>query len=483
MRLFIQPCGDGVPLKHFEETVQAPVELSSLDGLVEESILDSLIRAFPGGRAAMWGIVSGDKERQKKIYLRMQEGDVLLFTRKGSIFALGEVGTTFQSRSAAARLWGTDEVGQTWENMFAIKQLTYHDINGIEFKRIVGYDDGYVFRGFAEVQPERAARFLQSDTVQRFLKGQLLGSSPPNFQSGPTPKPLRGISDPPKEGESFDDRASIWRAFGGDWAETVTTFANDHFVNVFSDDDSSAAFIDPDTGVIEFTYVATKTKRRVSEADVQLENARKDQSPVRFWHRPPRGKWVFESWALVEDRMKLTQTESDGGEQLKTVWFMVPVSSSDPSTWPAEFQSEQGTKLPDLMTEEVIDTDNLLAEYARRSLYLAQESAESTTESKPRRTFKRRKEARDLVLARAKNRCEYDGCAGMPFDKARNGQAILEVDHIIDLALGGPDVPSNMIALCPNCHKAKTFGVNSEKTIMKFQQLVAKKEAELRSSN
>jgi 5-methylcytosine-specific restriction enzyme A len=38
------------------------------------------------------------------------------------------------------------------------------------------------------------------------------------------------------------------------------------------------------------------------------------------------------------------------------------------------------------------------------------------------------------------------------------GSAILEVDHIHDLALGGPDDPSQMIALCPNCHAIKTRG-------------------------
>ncbi|WP_443059138.1 HNH endonuclease signature motif containing protein [Streptomyces sp. NBC_00496] len=35
---------------------------------------------------------------------------------------------------------------------------------------------------------------------------------------------------------------------------------------------------------------------------------------------------------------------------------------------------------------------------------------------------------------------------------------IIDVDHVKDLARGGPDVPEAMIALCPNCHALKTRG-------------------------
>ena len=43
-----------------------------------------------------------------------------------------------------------------------------------------------------------------------------------------------------------------------------------------------------------------------------------------------------------------------------------------------------------------------------------------------------------------------------------SGDPILEIDHIHDLALGGPDNPVQMIALCPNCHEIKTRGRTRE---------------------
>jgi len=66
--------------------------------------------------------------------------------------------------------------------------------------------------------------------------------------------------------------------------------------------------------------------------------------------------------------------------------------------------------------------------------------------------------ARQAVLLRSQGRCENRGCAGQPTDVTDSGDPILEVDHIRGLALGGPDLPEQMIALCPNCHAVKTRG-------------------------
>lgn len=68
----------------------------------------------------------------------------------------------------------------------------------------------------------------------------------------------------------------------------------------------------------------------------------------------------------------------------------------------------------------------------------------------------RAQDARLAVLLRSEGHCENPRCTGEIQDRTDKGNAILEVDHIHDLALGGPDDPSQMIALCPNCHAAKT---------------------------
>ncbi|MEY9965924.1 hypothetical protein ABIA33_003979 [Streptacidiphilus sp. MAP12-16] len=66
--------------------------------------------------------------------------------------------------------------------------------------------------------------------------------------------------------------------------------------------------------------------------------------------------------------------------------------------------------------------------------------------------------ARKAVLLRAGGRCENPACAGMPDDVTDSGEAILEVDHVMEIAAGGRDHPVQMVALCPNCHALKTRG-------------------------
>jgi 5-methylcytosine-specific restriction protein A len=71
--------------------------------------------------------------------------------------------------------------------------------------------------------------------------------------------------------------------------------------------------------------------------------------------------------------------------------------------------------------------------------------------------------ARRAVLLRSEGHCESPHCTGEPQDTTDAGHPILEVDHIQDLAKGGPDHPEQMIALCPNCHAIKTRGRTRER--------------------
>jgi 5-methylcytosine-specific restriction protein A len=71
--------------------------------------------------------------------------------------------------------------------------------------------------------------------------------------------------------------------------------------------------------------------------------------------------------------------------------------------------------------------------------------------------------ARQAVLLRSEGRCENPSCTGDIDDLTDSGDPILEIDHVHDLAQGGPDNPVQMIALCPNCHAIKTRGSTRER--------------------
>jgi 5-methylcytosine-specific restriction endonuclease McrA len=87
-------------------------------------------------------------------------------------------------------------------------------------------------------------------------------------------------------------------------------------------------------------------------------------------------------------------------------------------------------------------------------------------------------DARKAVLLRSGGRCENPDCGGQPSDVTDSGQAILEVDHVVEIAAGGRDNPEQMVALCPNCHAMKTRGRSRESLRSVLMELAAQRHAE-----
>jgi 5-methylcytosine-specific restriction protein A len=82
---------------------------------------------------------------------------------------------------------------------------------------------------------------------------------------------------------------------------------------------------------------------------------------------------------------------------------------------------------------------------------------------KPRRlvvsnvVFERDPDVVAEALWKAKGVC--DECLNpAPFARKTDGRPYLEVHHVVPLSKGGHDSVSNVVALCPNCHRKAHFG-------------------------
>ncbi len=85
-------------------------------------------------------------------------------------------------------------------------------------------------------------------------------------------------------------------------------------------------------------------------------------------------------------------------------------------------------------------------------------------------------EARDIVILRSNGRCENPTCTSPGFNTVTDtGEPVLDIDHITDLQHGGQDHPINMIAVCPNCHAAKTRGRDREALRKLFRRTAQKR--------
>ena len=94
-----------------------------------------------------------------------------------------------------------------------------------------------------------------------------------------------------------------------------------------------------------------------------------------------------------------------------------------------------------------------------RKAALQKPTREASSQERRENLYYRSEAIRIYVLRRSRGKCEY--CQSIaPFITVR-GQPYLEPHHVKRLADGGPDHPSFVIALCPNCHRRAHYSADS----------------------
>jgi 5-methylcytosine-specific restriction protein A len=93
-----------------------------------------------------------------------------------------------------------------------------------------------------------------------------------------------------------------------------------------------------------------------------------------------------------------------------------------------------------------------------------------------RNIYQRSRDVRNYVVARAAGNCEGCKCTAPFFRK--DGSPYLEPHHIRRVSDGGPDDPSFVIALCPNCHRRVHAGADGEGYNLTLQAVMASLESD-----
>ncbi|WP_158633249.1 HNH endonuclease signature motif containing protein [Amycolatopsis sp. WAC 04182] len=274
---------------------------------------------------------------------------------------------------------------------------------------------------------------------------------------------------PPKVGDEYPDRTAIYHAYGGIKYAGIIKFPRETVVNAFSDEKGPYSD-EPPNLVTPFEYRGegqTGKQRLDAPGNKMLEEARRKRHAVRYWYRPLGGVFRFVTWVAVLNRAQVWSPDNKKELRLEYAFQMMAVPSPDVDTWSSDVQSL-------IDDQEITDTSppkppaQNASKQARQKTYQQYlqdigdpqnpDDEEPGPTRRGRNHYRRSVKSRQAVRVRANDECENDRCTGMPGDTKPDGSAILEVDHIDDRARGGSDHPTAMIALCPNCHAAKTYG-------------------------
>lgn len=202
MRIALQPAAlsDREVLRHYQDTIDRRVRISSHADLLEPSVLRDLEVIFPEGTAQFWGVTPGRSDVNVRPWTRLEQGDAVFFYGQKRLYLAGYVALPFRNKALADRLWGRIDGDMTWELMYALSGLREITVPIEEVRAALGWGDRAYVQGFTVVRDEKAE--LLADLVNLDLPLDLL---PPAGSS------RRSQSTTPPEGPTDGSRTSSWR--------------------------------------------------------------------------------------------------------------------------------------------------------------------------------------------------------------------------------------------------------------------------------
>lgn len=156
MNVVLQPCANDESQGNFRKSIVNQINFSGVP--VFRSIENVLTAVYPEGKATLWGVTLGDRNRKLASWRRIEPGDVALFSAERQIFANAVVTLTHRSRDIADFVWGRDSKDASYELLYFVKDVDRtHTIPGADLNRAVGYLESNNIQSFAVLDARRSA--------------------------------------------------------------------------------------------------------------------------------------------------------------------------------------------------------------------------------------------------------------------------------------------------------------------------------------
>ncbi len=166
-KIILQPSGNKDSREHYQDTIENSVALEKVKPHISNHDFKILKSIYPSGFCKVWGVTPGGNNLTK--WNRIETGDVTLFSRKGGIYASAVTTHKLHSKALATELWSYNKKGQTWEYIYFLEEVKYHNIPYIEFNKAVGYADNYVIQGFSVLKPSQSFSALKAFDLESEL--------------------------------------------------------------------------------------------------------------------------------------------------------------------------------------------------------------------------------------------------------------------------------------------------------------------------
>ncbi|MGV9313769.1 hypothetical protein ACWDR0_16500 [Streptomyces sp. NPDC003691] len=154
-RLLVSPAfGSAESRRHWKDTLdrQVPFTEPEYAEKVTDEQLNRLKELHPDGRARFWGATAHHDARMAEV----STGDVVLFTGKNHVRAVGEIGAIFRNGSFADVMWPPKHGGEGWHTVYSLRQFERTEIPYAALSALLGYKSNFQYPGQLVVRGERA---------------------------------------------------------------------------------------------------------------------------------------------------------------------------------------------------------------------------------------------------------------------------------------------------------------------------------------
>ncbi|MFD6336444.1 hypothetical protein [Streptomyces sp. NPDC060131] len=154
-RLLVSPAfGSAESRRHWRDTLDQPVPFTEpqyAEPLTDDQ-LDRLKELHPDGQARFWGATSGHDGKMA----RVSTGDVVLFTGKNHVRAIGEIGAIFRNSTFADVMWPPKQGGESWHTVYSLRQFGTAEIPYATLSALLGYKSNFQYPGQLVLSGEQA---------------------------------------------------------------------------------------------------------------------------------------------------------------------------------------------------------------------------------------------------------------------------------------------------------------------------------------
>ncbi|WP_328914395.1 MULTISPECIES: hypothetical protein [unclassified Streptomyces] len=154
-RLLISPSfGSPESRQHWKDTLDQPVQFTEFkyaDRLTDDQ-RDRLKELHPDGKARFWGATAAHDGKMTEV----STGDVVLFTGKSRVLAIGEIGAIFQNSSFADAMWPPKPGGRSWHTVYSLRQFVLTEIPYTTLSALLGYKSNFMYPGQLVLSGEQA---------------------------------------------------------------------------------------------------------------------------------------------------------------------------------------------------------------------------------------------------------------------------------------------------------------------------------------